>query len=920
MSANSNTEPEKDHESEQRINSLEECHDIVMNAPIGIFISIPEGRFLSANRTMAKMYGFSSPAELIHTVTDIGTQWYLHPEDRMEFQRRLERDGEIVNYEYQVRRRNGSVFWVSTTARAVRDDTGNVIEYQGYSTDITERKQAEEDLRYQKKLLETIINGTWDILSIKKPDFTVERYNQAGYDILGMNPQEVDGKKCFQLIGRTQQCSSCASTHALQIKQVVNIEKYVPQLNRYLDCRSTPVLDEEGNVVRLVEHLRDITELKQTEKALHEEQAMQQLLMHLAKDFINLPLENLNTALHSMLEAVGEFFRVDRVYIFEHDYSRGVTTNTHEWCAEGISSEIENLQAIPFDYFPGILEAHQKGEHVHIPDVRQISLDDPMRFVFEQQGIQSLVLFPLMNEDMCIGFVGFDSVREARSFPDSARDLFRVLAGIISNVLVRQQAEKELSEARQRLDLALQATNTGLWDWNIQTGQIVVNEQWANVLGYSLHELQPLDFQTWMGLCHLDDLAVSRDFLEKHHAGQIDVYECEIRMQHKDGSWIWILDRGKVVEWDEEGRPLHMSGTHTDINDIKRHAEQLHYLSLHDQLTGLYNRAYFENELSRLQKSREFPISIICCDVDGLKLANDTLGHQHGDMLLQSSAQTLQNCFRESDVLARVGGDEFVALLPQTDFDDGEKIVNRIRSMVQKYNQAPTEFLPLSLSIGLATATDRMTLLEETYKLADDRMYEDKLKNKDRISSQMVSTFQDSLRQQYHLSPKSTQQVEDACFQLGHQAGLSSSRLSHLALLSRVYELGMVTISEDIVRKPGPLTPDEWEVMRQHPQKGYRIATACKDLQHVADLILKHHEQWDGQGYPFGLTGEEIPLECHILAIVSAFMAMTNDRPYRKANSVPEALAELKKCSGTQFDPQLVDIFLKIMGGESSTE
>ena len=920
MPPNSNTEPGKDRESEQRINSLEECHDILMNAPIGIFISTPEGRFLYANPTMAKMYGFSSPDELIHSVTDIGTQWYLHPEDRIDFQRRLARDGEIVNYEYQVRRRDGSVFWVSTTARAVRDNTGKIIEYQGYSTDITERKQAEEELRYQKRLLETIINGTWDVLSIKNPDFTVERYNQAGYDILGMDPQEAHGKKCFQLIGRTQQCSPCASTRALQNKQAVNIEKYVPQLNRYLDCRSSPVLDEEGNVIRIVEHLRDITELKQTEKALHEEQAMQRLLMHLAKDFINLPLENLNTALHRMLKAVGEFFKVDRVYIFEHDYTRRVTTNTHDWCAEGISSEIDKLQATPFDYFPGILEAHQKGEPVHIPDVRQMSPDDPMRFVFEQQGIQSLVLLPLVHEDTCIGFVGFDSVRKTRSFTDSEIDLLKVLAGIISNVLVRQEAEKELAEARHRLDLALQGTNTGLWDWNIQTGEIVVNEQWANILGYSLQDLQPLNYQTWMGLCHPDDLAESRALLEKHHAGQIEVYECEIRMQHKDGSWVWILDRGKVVEWNEDGRPLHMSGTHTDVNDIKRHAEQLQYLSLHDQLTGLYNRAYFEDELLRLQKSREFPISIICCDVDGLKLANDTLGHQHGDMLLQRSAQTLQSCFRESDILARVGGDEFVALLPQTDFADGEKIVHRIGSMVQKYNQTHTRHLPLSLSIGLATASDKRAPLEETYKQADDRMYQDKLQNKDRISSMMVSTFQDSLRQQYLVTPKSTQQLEDACRRLGHKAGLSSSRLSNLALLSRVYELGMVAISEDIVRKPGPLTHDEWEVMFQHPRKGYRIAAACKDLQHVADLILKHHEQWDGQGYPFGLAGEEIPIECRILAIASAFLAMTNDRPYRKAISVPEALAELKKCSGNQFDPQLVDIFLKIMGGESYTE
>lgn len=793
MSSDSNADPEKGHES-QMFSSVQECRDILMNAPVGIFVTTPEGRFLSANPALAKMFGLTDPEELIHTIHDIGTQVYLYPEDRNEFLRLLERDGEVVNYEYQVRRTDGSIFWASTTARAVWDDTGNIIQYQGYSTDITERKL--------------------------------------------------------------------------------------------------------------------------TAKALHEEQSMQKLLMHLATEFINIPLENMNQALQSMLETVGKFISVDRVYIFWHDYAYGVTTNTHEWCAEGISSQINNLQAVPFDFFPGILESHQKGEVVHIPNVSQIPKDETLRSVLEQQDIKSLVLLPLLHEAKCMGFVGIDSVRETRYFTDPELNLLKVLTEIISNVVLRQQAENELFESRHRLELTLQGTNTGLWEWNIHGGEIVINEQWADILGYTLQDLLPLTYQSWMDLCHPDDLAVSKSLLEKHFAGQTAIYECEIRMQHKDGSWFWILDRGKVVEWDKNGHPLHMTGTHTDITDIKKYAEQLKYLSLHDQLTGLYNRTYFENELHRLQKSREFPISIICCDVDGLKLINDTMGHQHGDKLLQSSAHTLQACFRESDVLTRVGGDEFVALLPKTSFADGKKIINRIRTALHKYNQVQGGYFPLSLSIGFATANDKETLLEDTYKLADDRMYQDKLQNKDRISSLAVSTFRDSLHQYHFRIADSAQQLEGACCKLGQKAGLSSLKLSNLALLSRVYDLGMVTIPRDIVFKQGPLTRDEWAVMSQHPQKGYRIATACKDLQHVADMILKHHEQWDGQGYPVGLSGEEIPIECRILAIVSAFVAMTNHRPYQNAMPVDEALAELKKNAGTQFDPQLVEAFLKIMSSK----
>jgi HD-GYP domain-containing protein (c-di-GMP phosphodiesterase class II) len=155
--------------------------------------------------------------------------------------------------------------------------------------------------------------------------------------------------------------------------------------------------------------------------------------------------------------------------------------------------------------------------------------------------------------------------------------------------------------------------------------------------------------------------------------------------------------------------------------------------------------------------------------------------------------------------------------------------------------------------------------------------------------------------------------LERLCFQLGRKADLSSSELSALNLLAQVHDLGKVGIPDHILFKPGPLNDDEWKIMRQHPEKGYRIAQETTDLAGIADLILKHHERWDGKGYPLGLKGHGIPVECRILAIVDSFDAMTNDRPYRKAISVQEALEELRKGSGSQFDPQLVQHFLAIM-------
>ncbi len=164
--------------------------------------------------------------------------------------------------------------------------------------------------------------------------------------------------------------------------------------------------------------------------------------MNLATECINVPLDKVDQTINEMLKAVGEFTKVDRVYVFNHDYKCRVTFNTHEWCAEGIPPEIDNLQATPFDYFPDILETHQKGEVVHIPDVAKMPANHVMRPVFEAQGIQSLILLPLFCENVYSGFVGFDAVKKKTVFTEREINLLKVLAEITSNVLARQKIEK----------------------------------------------------------------------------------------------------------------------------------------------------------------------------------------------------------------------------------------------------------------------------------------------------------------------------------------------------------------------------------------------------------------------------------------------------------------------------------------------
>ncbi|MBM4235794.1 MAG: diguanylate cyclase [Firmicutes bacterium] len=354
-----------------------------------------------------------------------------------------------------------------------------------------------------------------------------------------------------------------------------------------------------------------------------------------------------------------------------------------------------------------------------------------------------------------------------------------------------------------------------------------------------------------------------------------------------------------------------------DVTERERYLAELERISLHDQLTGLYNRHYFENELKRLSLSRDFPITLISADLDGLKLVNDTLGHTEGDRYLKAGAELLKSALRASDVLARIGGDEFAIILPHTDREAAEELVARLRARIDQKNSQQQE-IPISISIGLAASMSKEERIEETFKEADNAMYKDKLKRSQLARARIVETLVQTLSSKKSLGEGNSDQVKELANRFGRHLQLGETEFDNLQLLAKVYDLGKVNMPDQLVHsnlkdKEGKLTDAEREVIRRHPEVGYRIANSSPELSEVADLILRHHESYDGSGYPFGLKGDEIDLECRILAIIIAFSAMTNHRTYAKKLKPEVALQELKRCAGTQFDPLLVEEFVALL-------
>lgn len=377
-----------------------------------------------------------------------------------------------------------------------------------------------------------------------------------------------------------------------------------------------------------------------------------------------------------------------------------------------------------------------------------------------------------------------------------------------------------------------------------------------------------------------------------------------------EGVYLW----GKASPlYDCEGNLIGAIESIRDTTRRKQTEDRLKYLSLHDSLTGLYNRAYFEEELRLFGEKHICPVGIIVCDIDGLKLINDTLGHDAGDLLLKAATIVIKDSFREDDIIARIGGDEFAVLL----HGDGKIVENagiRLKNAIARYNgNAQDDAPPLSISIGFAVKTDVFTSLNIVFKEADYNMSREKLHRKQSTRSAIVQTMMKALEARDFITEGHADRLKDLVTGLARSISLSESKIADLRLLAQFHDIGKVGIPDSILFKKGSLDPEEVAEMQRHSETGYRIAMTAPDLAPIADWILKHHEWWNGQGYPLGLKGEEIPLECRILAIADAYDAMTSDRPYRKALSHEEAVAELKRYSGIQFNPQLVLKFIQVL-------
>lgn len=472
----------------------------------------------------------------------------------------------------------------------------------------------------------------------------------------------------------------------------------------------------------------------------------------------------------------------------------------------------------------------------------------------------------------------------------------------------REWYRSELFKEKEFLRITLNSIGDGVVTTDNQGRITGLNSVAEKLIGWKIEEIESQYFTDVIHLQNENTGEVTDNPIQKVlSTGKTIGLANHTELINRYGEVIPITNSFAPIQ-SEHGKTFGVVMVFHDMRLEKEHHRQIEFLSYYDELTGLFNRKYMENAIVKLAKKQE-SLAVIMIDVNGLKISNDVFGHETGDLVLKKVATILEETCSSRDLIARWGGDEFVILMKDKLLQDAENLVKKLKEIPIFIEGS---HLPLSLSFGCA-CTDSQTSISMALQDAEKNMYQQKLLNGKSYRNAIISTLLATLYEKSNETEEHSKRLEEYCLAIGQRLQLSSKELDELSLLALLHDIGKVGIDANILKKPSSLTDEEWIEMKRHPEIGYRIAQETADLESVADLILAHHERWDGHGYPNQLKGEEIPLACRILSVVDSFDAMTNDRVYRKAMTAEEAVAEIKRVSGSQFDPTVVDIFIQVL-------
>lgn len=530
-------------------------------------------------------------------------------------------------------------------------------------------------------------------------------------------------------------------------------------------------------------------------------------------------------------------------------------------------------------------------------------------------NIERFASIPIFNDASIVAVIGLANKAE----PYDQDDINQVSALMHSvwnermrheHSLELEMANGKLAAEQEKLQLILDSTAEAIYGLDTEGICTFCNRSCLEILGYSdpsqlvgrkLHQIihhsrrdgSPLPDSECMNLRTVkngEKLHVDDEVFWRKDGSSFDV-EYFSYPQYRNDRLI-----GAVV-------------TFTDITESRKIEERIQYLSYHDELTGLYNRRFFEAELKRLDTERNLPLSVIIGDVNALKLANDIFGHEAGDQLLKAAAAALHTSCRQEDIVARWGGDEFAILLPATSAKQAQQICTRIR---ETYAQNEIESIEGSISLGTATKDSNVVTMKKIMEVAEEEMYTRKTLERSDMACRLLQKIVNKVHAESPGEKMHAQKVSALSHDFAAFIGLDPADIETLDRAGFLHDIGKVIIDPKTRDAAEEIIDDRHIDMRQHPLTGFRILGFCEKTASFAADILQHHEHWDGSGYPRKIKGEEISLNARILSLTEYFERLTSNF-YGDGISSRQALEKINRLAGSRFDPQLTGRFTEFI-------
>lgn len=784
--------------------------------------------------------------------------------------------------EYRVLHADRSWHWHKASITPALDANGEVVSIVGVSRDINDSKQAEwfreEAYRQQKMVFELLPDATFVIDNNGRVVF----WNKAIEEMTGISKAEMIGRGDYEYsipffgkrqpilidhalhFGKANDTSDSSYDFIRRDGDTILGEIAVPAIyggrGAYLLGSASVLRNAAGEVMGAIESIRDISERKLLEKNLEESEEKYRLLVTRMKQGL---------AVHEIIldEETGQ--AVDYRFL-------------------DVNASFEEMTGL-------------KREAVLGKTVLEI-MPDTEPFLIENYGQVALTGETLQYQE-------YNKALDRHFEIIAYSHRYLQFALIYTDITQRKQMEKQIFDEKERFKTTLLSVGDGVISTDERGRVVLINPIAEALTGWRQTEALGRPLEEIFHIIH----EYSRERCENpvqrvFDTGMIVELDNHTILICGDGIERPIEDTAAPI-LDEAGRIQGAVLVFRDCTEKVEKQKEIAFLSFHDQLTGLYNRRFFEEELIRLDHERNLPITLVMADVNGLKLTNDAFGHLRGDKLLVRAAEVMKKELRANDLIARIGGDEFMILLPKTDEEQAAMIVKRIN-----HNLVRSSFDSVILSVSFGWASKYRTSEEMTdiYKKAEDNMYRRKLSESSSMRSKTIRVITKTLYEKNEREQEHSVRVSGICETLGRALGLSSEDILELRTVGLMHDIGKIAIDDRILDKNGSLNEAEWLEIKRHAETGYRILSSVNEYALLAEYVLAHHERWDGQGYPKGLKGKAIPLAARIIAIADAYDAITSDRPYRKAMSKEHALNEIRRNSGKQFDPDIVNAFIRI--------